>query len=1036
MSANPDILEKLKRNPALLAALETCGRARSAVLGCVVGCGAAVAAAAAAERFSPAVLVAAEPTRQERLTRDCEALGVSAVMLPQLIREAPRHVNAALQRDRMRVLANQSREVMVATPEALEQPAPAPESLARSRLELRAAQELAPEKLVERLSEAGYEECDPVEAPGQFARRGGIVDVYPRDAVRPVRVEFFGETVESLRRFSVETQLSETVVEAVEVSLLDAEALVESTALAHLGGDAILLVEGETPLPKAAERLRLLRLLAGPTGGLDTRWEPAPRVGPAIAAVMERVREVVERFGAATVFFAKQAEADRFSEMLRDAGLDGKRIERRVGRLSSGLIDAEVGVAILAHDELFARHPLPPEWAAGRTPETGEPEMEPGAYCVHTDHGICRFMGMRRRRGEETFEFAFADGERLYLAPLQLAKVHRYMGAGRGRVRLSKVGGGEWRRRRERVRKALTDLARELIRTQAERLAHRGTAYPPDSAWQREFEAAFPYEETPDQLRVVSETKRDMESPRPTDRLVAGDVGYGKTEVAMRAAFKAVEFGRQAAVLVPTTVLAEQHYRTFRERMADFPIEIECLSRFRGRAEQRDIVKRLADGRIDIIIGTHRLLSDDVRFKNLGLLVIDEEQRFGVAQKERLKRFRATVDVLTLTATPIPRTLHMALAGVRDISVLATPPPAKRAVLTRVCTYDGNLIRKAILRELARGGQVFFVHNRVRTMDRMLSELSRTVPEARIRVGHGQMDERALAATMSDFLERRFDVLLCTTIIESGLDMPNVNTIIINNAHTFGLADLHQLRGRVGRHAAQAFAYFLTPPRRRVSRDARRRLDAIEEFDQLGAGFRLALRDLEIRGAGNLLGREQAGHIFAVGYELYVRLLAEAVAKLRRRPHRRAEPVDVALDVPAFIPDDYIGDMRQRMEQYRKIAEAATVERLEELRAALHDRYGRPPGEVENLFMKAHLGVLARPLSVRLIRRTADDLVLRHSDGRRAAAIVAAFPRAARFVGKDEIRIALPRRLRDASDADILSLALSRLKKCADLVES
>jgi transcription-repair coupling factor (superfamily II helicase) len=590
-------------------------------------------------------------------------------------------------------------------------------------------------------------------------------------------------------------------------------------------------------------------------------------------------------------------------------------------------------------------------------------DLAEGDLVVHVSHGIARYRGMdvleKNGRTEEHLILEFREGTRVYVPATKIDLVQKYVGGGNTEPELSKIGGTSWQKRKEKVESAVLDLASEMIDLQALRETKPGIACPPDTEWQAEFEAAFPYEETPDQLTTLVEIKNDMEKPRPMDRLICGDVGYGKTELAIRAAFKTIDNGRQVAVLVPTTVLAEQHFRTFGERLAEYPFVVEGISRFRSSGEQKRIIERLSAGGIDIIIGTHRLVSQDVQFKDLGLVIIDEEQRFGVEHKERLKRLRQTVDVLTMTATPIPRTLHLALLGIRDISNLETPPADRLAIETRIARFDPQLIRHAILRELNRDGQIYFVHNRVYNIREMASKLQSIVPEARIAIGHGQMHEHELEESMTRFVRRDVDILVSTTIIESGLDIPNANTIFINQADNYGLADLHQLRGRVGRYKHRAYAYLLLDSERGITPVASRRLKAIEEFTELGAGFKIAMRDLEIRGAGNILGTQQSGHIAAVGYELYCQLLENAVRGLKNQPLRT--PLEVAIDLPweAFLPRDYVPGQRLRIEVYRRLARLRRVEKIEDFSQELRDRFGPIPGPAEWLLRLAELRLLA-----------------------------------------------------------------------------
>jgi transcription-repair coupling factor (superfamily II helicase) len=602
-------------------------------------------------------------------------------------------------------------------------------------------------------------------------------------------------------------------------------------------------------------------------------------------------------------------------------------------------------------------------------------------------HGIARFKGLRTitksnsDKVEEYLTLEFADRAVLHVPVSQIDLVQKYIGAGGLRPTLSKLGGKRWSKTKDKVAEAVTDLADELLRIQAARQAEPGIAYPADTAWQREFEASFIYTETEDQLAVIEDIKRDQMRERPMDRLLCGDVGYGKTELAMRAAFKVVEYGRQVAVLVPTTVLAEQHYKTFRERLADYPFTIGCLSRFRSKAQQTELVKQAKKGQIDVLIGTHRLVSKDVGFANLGLVIIDEEQRFGVEHKERLKKLRATVEVLTLSATPIPRTLHMAMLGIRDISSLATPPLDRRSIVTQVRGYEKRLIHDAIIRELNRDGQVYFVHNFVQGIETVADDIQRIVPEARILIGHGQMNVKQLEEVMTKFIRHEADVLVSTSIIEAGLDIPNVNTIFINRAERFGLADLHQLRGRVGRYKHRAYCYLLYSQDRPLTASAAKRLKAVEEYSDLGAGFRIAMRDLEIRGAGNILGPEQSGHIAAVGYELYCQLLERAVRAATDGDagpeHGVGVSVHLEMNVAARVPRAYIRSDRARMEIYRRVAACASTEDVEQLRADLRDTFGPVPEVTQTLLDLAEIRVLAAGHGIRSINVEKPDVIFR-----------------------------------------------------------
>jgi transcription-repair coupling factor (superfamily II helicase) len=696
-------------------------------------------------------------------------------------------------------------------------------------------------------------------------------------------------------------------------------------------------------------------------------------------------------------------QAERLAALAKEQGIEAKRqqeIEEAPqpksahiirGSLPAGWrldVDGAAALSLFTDAEIFGftkQRRMPPKRHFNR--EAFLAELSAGDYVVHIDHGIARFAGLVRKSFEdregEYLELHYAEGDRLFVPTEQLDRISRYVGPADHPPVLTRLSSQEWARTKERVRRATAELARELLNIYAAREVLQGHAYSPDTPWQQELEAAFPYVETPDQLIALRDIKADMESGRPMDRLVCGDVGYGKTELAIRAAFKAVMDGRQVAVLVPTTVLAQQHGHTFSERLAGFPTRVEVLSRFRSEQEQSEVVRDLAAGSVDIIIGTHRLLQKDVQFKDLGLLIIDEEQRFGVAHKEHLKKLRQDVDVLTLSATPIPRTLYMALGSIRDVSTMETPPEERLPIKTYVAESDDRLIREAILREMERGGQVYFVHNRVQSIEHIAERLRHILPEASFTVAHGQMPEHQLEMAMLEFSEGKTDVLVCTTIIESGLDIPNVNTIIINQANRLGLAQLYQLRGRVGRGAERAYAYLLYDRNARLTEAAQKRLQTIFEATELGAGFQIAMRDLEIRGAGNLLGPEQSGHMAAVGLDLYTRLLSEQVERLRalRRGEtpkiKETTQASVTLPIAAYIPDDYVIDLNQRLNLYQRLANFTNVDEVNEIEKEMQDRFGRPPRLVLNLLYIVALRILAQQAGVEAIALESEQVVLR-----------------------------------------------------------
>jgi len=762
-----------------------------------------------------------------------------------------------------------------------------------------------------------------------------------------------------------------------------------------------------------------------------TRFETKAAEAMDELARLARDREVV-------LYCDNAPEQERFRELWASTIGDWPSgLELRVGLMHRGFDWPAGHLAVVGHHEVFHRYQ---QQRRIRRTHAARPieswlDLNPGDFVVHVVHGIARFINLRTltkngtNKSEEYLTLEFAEGARLHVPVSQIDLVQKYIGSGAAAPTLSKLGGTRWAKTKEKVEESVGDLAAELLHIQALRSSQPGIAYPDDTPWQAEFEGSFIYTETEDQLAAQAEIKRDMRKTTPMDRLLCGDVGYGKTELAVRAAFKAVEYGKQVAVLVPTTVLAEQHERTFRERIADYPFVVESLSRFKTDKQQREILERARKGQVDILIGTHRLLSRDVGFKDLGLLVIDEEQRFGVEHKERLKRFRETMDVLTLSATPIPRTLHMALLGIRDICSLATPPLDRRSIVTQVGYWDEDVIRQAILREMNRDGQVFFVHNFVQDIESFADTVQQIVPDARILIGHGQMSERRLEKVMLDFIRHQADVLVCTTIIESGLDIPNCNTMFIDRADRFGLSQLHQLRGRVGRYKHRAYCHLLLSRGKTLTSTAARRLKAIEEFSDLGAGFRIAMRDLEIRGAGNILGAEQSGHIAAVGYELYCQLLDRAVRRLKDEPEEPFRPVHLELDVPAHVPRGYVESDRQRMDVYRRLVRCRAEAELQQLETDLRDAFGPPPPAVQTLLQLAELRILAQPLGIQAILQRPPDLIFQVEELARVEPIFARSPGSARMADAHTIHL----RLTDAyfEPATLLAVLRQLMKKPA-----
>jgi transcription-repair coupling factor len=879
---------------------------------------------------------------------------------------------------------------LVVTPGVLAAGLPSPAAFRRRVLAIAPGDSLDRDALIDHLTGAGYERVATVSGVGQWALRGGIVDIFSPAGSLPVRIELSGDEVESLRTFDPTTQRSTAGIPGLLIlPMLGGEDPSEARLADYLPADA----------PVAAAELGLLEPGtpgAAALAGLEAR--PRIECGPLVTGApgtyrletrsVEGVRGQLRRLEPALAawraegfrvrFLASDPQmAGRLQEILRDLEQEAPVVGALLGPESLAVLVAGahggfecpgLGLVCLTESELFGHRRTRrrrPAYQRG-TAIAAFTDLAPGDLVVHADHGIGRYQGLVTLAVDgqpaDYLLLEYAEGTRLYLPVQRMAAVTRYVGTGEGAPRLDKLGGTTWQRTKEAVRASLREMAQELLRLYAERQVVEGVAIGPDTPWQHEFEAAFPFEETPDQLEAIRQVKADLERPHPMDRLVCGDVGYGKTEVAMRAALKVALDGHQVAVLVPTTILAEQHWNTFRERLAAYPIRIEMLSRFRSPKTQKAVLAGLAAGTVDIVIGTHRLLSKDVVFKDLGLLVVDEEHRFGVSHKERLKQLRKSVHVLTLTATPIPRTLSMAMSGIRDLSVIETPPADRLAIETIVCRFDPHVIQEAIERELGRGGQVFVVHNRIQSLPSLVRLLERLVPRARLAVAHGQMPEAVLERTMLAYVDGAYDVLVATAIIESGLDIPASNTIIINRADRFGLAQLYQLRGRVGRDRLQAYAYLLIPADGRVDETAAKRLRVIQELTALGSGLKVALRDLEIRGAGNLLGAQQHGQIEAVGFDLYLRLLEEAVGELRgERVEEEVDPM-VTVDVAAYLPAAYVGEAAQRLSLYKRLAGVRSAAELEDLGRELRDRFGPLPEPVARLLDVVALRLQARAL--------------------------------------------------------------------------
>lgn len=1001
----------------------------------------------------------------------------------------------------MAMVERERTPVVVCSARALTQLIIPPDELAASIFRLQTGQEVDLNMLIEHLYNLGYEPVAEVEEPGQFSHRGGIIDLFPPTLPRPVRVEFFGDEIESIRTFDQETQRSLNAIDLctlgparealpahgpeaikelaqLDTRLLnkDAEARWKSdiellhqrrsfediafylpylhapaSIIDYLPRHGLLILdnpasiqnhilqletqaqetreqhekerENPTHLREAAldwkhiepqvqqrRQLRFADVLSTAESEFDVRQQggtenlvpachSANSYGGRLRAFVQDCRKALDnrdRVVIVTMQARRMAEVLSDEAILQDHTIDvspGTNINQLPeagtltliqGQLTEGWQSRSLALYVYTDTEIFG-------WSKRRNVQRRKPvtpasflaEVNPGDYVVHQEHGIGRFEGLVKMNltgvEREYLLIHYAGTDKLYIPTDQLDRITRYIGMGDSVPALSKLGTTEWTRAKSKVKENVQEVARELLRLYSAREAAQGHAFPPDSdqPWLQELEDGFPYQETPDQQRSIDEVKADMELPRPMDRLVCGDVGYGKTEVALRAAFKCVLDQRQVAILVPTTVLALQHYNNFKERLKAYPVRVELLSRFRSEKEQKQILEDLALGKVDIIIGTHRLIQKDVVFLNLGLLVVDEEQRFGVIHKERLKQLRTEIDVLTMTATPIPRTLHMSLVNLRDMSIIETPPQERLPIRTTIREYDDALIREAILREIDRGGQVFFVHNRVQGIQVLAQKLQRLIPEARIIVGHGQMNEEQLERVMVGFSNGDYDVLISTTIIENGLDIPNANTIIVNNAAFFGLSQLYQLRGRVGRATQQAYAYFFYGKNAKLTPIQEKRLRAIFEATELGAGFRIAMKDLEIRGAGSLLGAEQSGFMNSVGFDLYCKLLSDAVQELQgKQAEQGTATTSVDLPIDAYLPDEYIGDRTLKVNFYQRLANLKDAHQVEAMTAEMTDRFGPVPEQVSNLLELVNLKVEAAQLGYEAISVKDNEFVL------------------------------------------------------------
>lgn len=985
-------------------------------------------------------------------------------------------------RERMKCLFSllQGKEVIIVTSaRAILQKVISPVQLRESILSLRKGEEVDREQLVSFLRNGGFVETKVVEERGDFSVRGAIVDLFPPNEENPLRLEFEGDYLISLRRFDCQTQRSIQGNEENETFILPANDISKDPS--HLPmvplldyfdkGAGLLMVEkeevdreietfqrlllthyekairrGETPVSPeilyltaeeflhSTKRLKTLFLQEGPLAPTqceevfpfnmesneDFRMELKATLsredrlheGSPLSVLFHFLRKWRQEGMRIFIVSHHLPQAERMRDLLSSYEIEAylengrdfqnsleqeeKELILLVGPLSTGFRNPTERWVLLTEEEIFGEKRKFRE-EKGRERGAKEKgallssyrELQENDYVVHTDYGIGIYRGLKRLSiggiSNDFLLLEYEEGDKLYVPVDRLNLIQRYIGGEGRKPKLDRLGGHSWERAKKRAKKAAEEMVKELLDLYAEREAFKGTSFsPPDQSY-REFEAAFEYEETPDQRKAIQDVMEDMSRPKPMDRLICGDVGFGKTEVAIRAAYRAVMDGKQVALLVPTTVLAEQHYHTFSHRFKNYPVVIETLSRFKKRSEQKEVLKRLREGKIDILIGTHRILQKDVVFRELGLLIVDEEHRFGVIQKERLREIKRLVDTLTLTATPIPRTLQMGLSGIRDLSLIQTPPEHRLSIQTFVVRYDDEIIREALEREFAREGQAFFVHHRVQNIYSIAHHLKQLVPQARLAVAHGQMRERELEKVMLQFVQGEYNLLVCTSIIESGLDIPMANTIFINHAEQFGLADLYQLRGRVGRGSHQAYAYLLIPSELSLSRDAIRRLRAIQEMSELGSGFRLALQDLEIRGAGNLLGRSQSGHIAAVGLELYMELIEKAVKELRGEEVVEEITPEIHLRVPAFIPETYIEDPSERLAFYRRLSLCRSDEEVEEIGEELKDRFGKIPEEVLSLLEVIKIKILLMKLAIKKLEETPEELILTFHESTRVS---------------------------------------------------
>jgi transcription-repair coupling factor (superfamily II helicase) len=1004
--------------------------------------------------------------------------GVSSFLFPQWeilpYDEIPPHPEIVRERVRLLFSLLKGEEVLiVSSAKALMQKVQAPADLKESVFHLSEGDEIDRDRLIHFLGDGGYTSARTVEESGDFSVRGAIVDVYTPFYEEPLRLEFNGDRLESIRRFETETQRSlpqgtmknAILLPARDISR-DASTHPLKTLLDYLKGDETIFIEEGEEVEKEIEtfsrlieeryekalrkmesvlppektylrdeevslclgRFQTISLQSGPVAPpsqqvfsfemesnenlqREMRTVLSAKAGfqetSPFSVLLRHLQDWREKGKGVFIVSHTRGQAERLRDLFSEYEVE-PRLEKAkgfrevpdpsgegtvllVGSLSSGFRNQGEGWLILTEEEIFGERKRLPEgrvrtsfasasWQRGSPAVSSYRELREDDFIVHIDYGVGRYKGLKHLKiwgvSNDYLLLEYQDGDKLYLPVDRLNLIQRYIGGDGKSPRLDRLGSNSWQRAKKRAKAAVTEMVKELLDLYAVRQVFEGFKFPPLDQFYKEFEATFEYEETPDQIQAIEEVMKGMDQSKPMDRLICGDVGYGKTEVAIRAAYRAVMGGKQVGILVPTTVLAQQHYQTFRERFKIYPVVIEVLSRFKRPREQKEILQRLKDGKVDIVIGTHRLLQKDVSFRDLGLVVIDEEHRFGVSHKEKLKQMRKLVDVITLTATPIPRTLQMAVSGIRDLSLIQTPPENRLSIRTLVVRYDDEVIRDAIEREFERGGQVFFVHHRVQNIHTIANHLKQLVPGASLAIAHGQMREKELEKVMLQFVKKEVNLLVCTSIIESGLDIPTANTILINHAERFGLADLYQIRGRVGRGSHQAYAYLIVPSDLALSKDAMRRLRAIQELSELGSGFKLAIQDLEIRGAGNLLGPSQSGHIAALGFELYTQLMEKAVRELKGEAVVEEITPEIHFHLPAFIPEAYVEDPGERLSLYRRLSLSRSDQEVEKIREELIDRFGKIPKEVSHLLEVIKVKILLTKLSIKRLEETPSQFVL------------------------------------------------------------